>query len=160
MEGRTHIIGGVAAGLGLATVSQFDPVLVTGAAALGAIVPDICHTGSKIGRKLPLLSKTVSMIFGHRTFTHSLLFLGLAAWLMLWLPIHLAIVAGILVGMASHLILDAVTKNGIKLFYPLPITFRIPLYIRTGGAVEQFVAVGLIVLCIYWGLEVFGEGVR
>lgn len=43
--------------------------------AVGALIPDICHTQSKIGRRFPILSKAVSSVFGHRTFTHSLLFL-------------------------------------------------------------------------------------
>lgn len=157
MLAKTHIIGGVAAGLGAATIFPHDPVIMTASAAIGALIPDICHTGSTIGRKLPLLSKIISTIFGHRTFTHSLVFLGLAAWLMFSLPIIPAIIYGILAGMASHLVLDGITKNGIKLLWPLPATIRFPLAIRTGGPMEPVIFAGLVVLSIYWGLGIFNQ---
>lgn len=153
MLAKTHILGGVAAGLGTATITTADPFIITAAAAAGALIPDICHTGSTIGKKLPLLSKVISLMFGHRTFTHSLLFLGLAAWLLIWLPLHIDVMLGIIVGMASHLILDGMTKNGIKLFYPLKTTIRSPIPIRTGGPFEKLFFVALAVLSIYWGAE-------
>ena len=151
MLAKTHILGGVAAGLGTATIYPADPWIITAAAAAGALIPDICHTGSTIGKKLPVLSKIISMVFGHRTFTHSLAFLGLAAWLMSALPLHIDVVLGIIVGMASHLLLDGMTKNGIKLFYPLKTTVRSPIPIRTGGPFEQLFFVALAVVSIYWG---------
>ena len=155
MLAKTHIMGGVAAGLGAATILPHDPIFLTASAALGALIPDICHTGSTIGRKMPLLSSIISTIFGHRTFTHSLVFLGLAAWLMFSLPIFPSISFGILAGMVSHLVLDGMTKNGIKLLWPMKQTFRMPLAIRTGGPMEPIVFAALAVLSIYWGLDVF-----
>ncbi|MEN0648554.1 metal-dependent hydrolase [Caldifermentibacillus hisashii] len=35
------------------------------------MVPDIDHTGSKIGRAVPIIDEMISSVFGHRTFTHS-----------------------------------------------------------------------------------------
>lgn len=153
---KTHVMGGVAAGLGMAVLTPQDPILVTAAAAGGALIPDICHTGSTIGKKLPLLSKVISLIFGHRTFTHSLAFLCLAAWTVYgWLPIHESIADGIIAGMASHLLLDALTKNGIKLFWPLPAKIRAPITVRTGGAAEQIYFLAFTALALYWGTLAF-----
>ncbi|MRX73724.1 metal-dependent hydrolase [Bacillus lacus] len=153
MTGKTHIIGGVAAGAAFVHFFQGDPAAAVSAAALGALIPDICHGGSKIGRKMPLLSKAVNTIFGHRTFTHSLLFLILANMLFTFLISNADIRAGLLAGMASHLLLDACTKNGIKLFYPLSLTVRLPMTMKTGGAGEQLILLLLSLLTIYFGKD-------
>ena len=157
MTGNTHIIGGIAASLAFAQVSNYDPVLLTGAGVIGAIIPDICHGGSKIGRRFRLLSKTINTLFGHRSFTHSLLFLVLMGFLLNTLIDNQSIIAGVLVGMASHYLLDMATKNGIKLLYPLKITVRFPITTRTGGTVEQLVFAVLSVLTVYFGYGVFGN---
>lgn len=154
MTGKTHIIGGIAASLAFAQISNYDPVVLVGAGVFGALLPDICHGGSKIGRMLPIISKIVQAIFGHRSFTHSLLFLFLMAAILNSFVTNESVVAGILVGMASHYVLDMATKNGIKLLYPLKITVRFPLTTRTGGTVEQVVYVALSLLTIYFGYEV------
>lgn len=157
MTGKTHIIGGITASLAFAQTSNYDAVLLVGAGVVGALIPDICHSGSKIGKKLPLLSKIISAIFGHRTFTHSLLFLFLIGILLNSFVANESIIAGILVGMASHYVLDMATKNGIKLLYPLKVTVRFPITTRTGGAVEDVVFAALSLLTVYFGYSVFVE---
>lgn len=155
MTGKTHLVGGVASGMALASVTPYDPTTLVIAGAVGGLLPDICHGGSKIGRKMPILSKIINTIFGHRTFTHSLLFL-LLAWLLLELLIPVdAIKIGVLVGMVSHLILDAATKNGIKLLYPLQITVRLPITTRTGGAVEYIVLAVLTLITVYYAKGIY-----
>ncbi|MER2089425.1 MAG: metal-dependent hydrolase [Sporosarcina sp.] len=156
MTGKTHIVGGIAASLAYAQFTNHDPVIMLGAGVIGALLPDICHGGSKIGRKLPLLSKLINMLFGHRTFTHSLLFLVLiAALLNAFIP-NEAVRAGFMAGMVSHYILDMATKNGIKLLFPLNMTVRFPMTTRTGGAVESVVFSILSLLSFYFGYEAFG----
>ncbi|SER68954.1 metal-dependent hydrolase [Psychrobacillus sp. OK032] len=157
MTGKTHIIGGITASLAFAQVSNYDTVLLVGAGVVGALIPDICHGGSKIGRTLPLLSKIISSIFGHRSFTHSLLFLFLMGILLNSFVTNESIVVGILVGMASHYILDMATKNGIKLLYPIKVTVRFPITTKTGGAVEDVVFAALSLLTVYFGYGVFVE---
>ena len=102
MTGNTHIIGGIAASLALAQVTNYDPVLLVGAGVVGALVPDICQSGSKIGRTFPVVSKIINSLFGHRSFTHSLLFLFLIAALLNSFVTNESVTAGILVGMVSH----------------------------------------------------------
>ena len=157
MTGNTHIIGGLAASLAFAQVSNYEPVLLVGAGVIGAIIPDICHGGSKIGRKFKALSKVINTLFGHRSFTHSLLFLVIMGILLNSFVDNESIVLGILVGMASHYILDMATKNGIKLLYPFKITVRFPITTRTGGKVEYLVFAILSLLTVYFGYGVFGN---
>jgi inner membrane protein len=57
MEGKTHIVGGLAAGalyLNLGGAVGHE-ALFFGSLALGALIPDIDHTGSSIGRKVPFV---------------------------------------------------------------------------------------------------------
>lgn len=140
MTGKTHIVGGIAA---CAAIEQFTGIHGVEAAtfmvagACGAILPDICHAGSKIGRRFPLLARTISLIFGHRTVTHSLLFMVVVgALLFSYASNYPAVRDGILIGMISHLFLDALTVNGIKLLWPSHQRIRLPFYTRTGSVVE------------------------
>lgn len=154
MTGKTHMAGGAAAALAVAGYTSYDPLLLTAAGIFGSLVPDICHGGSKIGRKAPVLSKLINIWFGHRTFTHSLLFLFLVQVILTSLVPYPAVRTGFLAGIASHLLLDAGTKKGIKLFYPLDITFRFPVTIRTGGTFENGILTMLIIIALYFGREI------
>lgn len=154
LTGKTHIMGGIAATAAFAQTSNYDPAIMIIAGALGGMIPDICHGGSKIGKKLPWLSKLINGLFGHRTLTHSILFLIIVnALLLLFIPFE-SIRIGILIGMASHLLLDAATKNGIKLLYPLDITFRLPLTMKTGSALESVVLTALTLIVLYYGKDI------
>lgn len=153
MTGNTHILGGIASSLALVQVTQYDPFVLAGASVFGALLPDICHTGSKIGRTFPIVSKMVNHLFGHRSLTHSLLFLLLMAFVMYKYIPNESITVGILIGMISHYVLDMFTKKGIKLLFPLNIMVRFPITTRTGSKVEHIVAVLLSVLCLYLGFE-------
>ena len=155
MTGKTHIVGGIVASLAYAQFVNHDPLIMLGAGVVGALLPDICHGGSKIGRKLPILSKLINMIFGHRTFTHSLLFLVIVAFLLNTFIPNEAVKAGFLAGMVSHYVLDMATKNGIKLLFPISMTVRFPLTTRTGGKVESVVFSILSLLSFYLGYEAF-----
>ncbi|AOV08143.1 metal-dependent hydrolase [Sporosarcina ureilytica] len=156
MTGKTHILGGIAASLAYAHIANEDPMIMVGAGIVGALLPDICHSGSKLGRKLPLLSKIINTLFGHRTFTHSLLFLVLIASLMNAFFPNDVVKTGILVGMVSHYILDMATRNGIKLFFPLNLTVRFPVTTRTGSKVEGIVFSILTLISFYYGFQVLG----
>ncbi|ANU20341.1 hypothetical protein BBI15_08985 [Planococcus plakortidis] len=155
MTGKTHITGGIAASLAFAQVSHYEPAVLLVGGVIGALLPDICHGSSTIGRKLPFLSKIINGLFGHRTFTHSLLFLLLAVLLFETVGLHEALAAGAIVGMASHLVLDMATKRGVKLLFPLRITVRLPLTTSTGSFVEHLVFAALSVLSVYYGYDLF-----
>ncbi len=156
MTGKTHIIGGLAASLVISQFTNYDPVLLVGAGVVGGLIPDICHSGSKIGRTLPLLSRIVNILFGHRSFTHSLLFLFIVASLLHTYVLNEAVTVGVLAGMVSHYILDMSTRNGIKLLFPFTIRVRFPVTTRTGGKVEDLVLAALSLISVYFGYEAFG----
>lgn len=157
MTGKTHLIGGATASAAYVAITNHpDPISIFGAGLAGAVIPDICHGGSKIGRKFPILSKIINIIFGHRTFTHSLIFLVLAT-LPLWIFLNSAIAIGFLIGVASHLILDAATHSGIELFYPWKEKIRFPITIRTGGIAEYFVFAVLAIGTMYFGMDVLNQ---
>lgn len=153
MTGNTHIIGGITAGLAFAQVSNYDPIVLVGFSVVGALIPDICHSGSKIGRTFRITSKIVNKLFGHRSFTHSLLFLFFMAIVMNTYISNESITAGVLIGMVSHYMLDMATKNGIKLLFPFNITVRFPITTRTGSKVENVVATVLTICSVYLAYE-------
>lgn len=155
MTGKTHLVGGVASALVVASVTSYDPTTLVISGAAGGLLPDICHGGSKIGRKLPVVSKIVNILFGHRTFTHSLLFLMIICILSETFLTNESITFGLLAGMVSHLILDAATKNGIKLLYPATFTVRFPVTTRTGGAIEHIVLAVLTLVTLYYAKDVY-----
>ncbi|MDV2683338.1 metal-dependent hydrolase [Alkalihalophilus lindianensis] len=156
MTGKTHLTGGLALCVAADTfwlTNSATPIYYVAGMA-GALIPDICHIHSKIGRRLPLLSRVISSLFGHRTFTHSLLFLAIWALIFyLFFGDYLMVRDGLMLGMISHILLDATTIRGVRLFYPLNIRFRLPLYIRTGGAIERVIFFGLSIFILFYSIE-------
>jgi len=151
MTGKTHIMAGITATTAIVAITDaYQPEWFIAAGAAGGLLPDICHSGSKIGRRFPGISKVVNSLFGHRTFTHSLLFLALAAFILSKFVSNPSITMGILVGMVTHFILDAFTKQGIKLLYPAKITVRFPFAATTGGKTEGIVLLALTVVTLYY----------
>ncbi|SER33304.1 inner membrane protein [Gracilibacillus ureilyticus] len=153
MTGKTHLMGGIASTVVAAQFTNYDPALFITAGAIGSLIPDICHGGSKIGRKLPMLSKIINKLFGHRTFTHSMLFLVLIGYVLTLITSNESVIFGVILGMVSHLLLDASTKNGIKLLYPSALTFRFPVTAKTGGSAEKVVLILLTLVTIYFGKD-------
>lgn len=150
MIGRTHLAVGIAAGIAvsqeLSTLNM--PLLIT-TSALGSLLPDICHSNSKIGRKFPLVSTFIHFMFGHRTLTHSLFFLLMVTMSVSLITQSTSITIGILIGMATHLILDFLTKAGISLFWPLSIKVRNFWTVKTGGWIDKLIFYCAISYIIY-----------
>ncbi|WP_332693001.1 metal-dependent hydrolase [Halalkalibacter lacteus] len=155
MKGPTHIVGGLAAAtftMNVLSVHIQEPIIFYGAALFGAIIPDICHPRSMIGRTVPLLSNMLSKMFGHRSITHSLFFIFLIYWGLQQLEFRGSndLQLGIIVGVISHIILDLLTPQGTKLFYPIKSNIRIPFYVKTGSILgENSVMAILLVMTIY-----------
>lgn len=157
MQGNTHIVGGITASLAFAQFSNDNPLVLVGAGVIGALLPDICHRGSKIGRTFPIIAKLVNTVFGHRSFTHSLLFLLLVMLILHTLIPYRAISIGVIVGMASHIVLDMCTKKGVKLFFPASVSICFPLTTKTGSKVEGIVLMLLSMLSIYLSYELIAR---
>lgn len=97
------------------------------AAGLGSLLPDADTPKSAIGHIFKP-SAAIERRFGHRQVTHSALFLGLCA--LAALPLLLAswklTYLGLLLGIASHLMLDMANLSGVPLLYPYPGRFVFP----------------------------------
>jgi inner membrane protein len=135
MKGASHLVIGVFAGLTLATVADLKIPLAAGvlvATTIGSLLPDIDHRNARINRYTPPGAGTVvQAVVGHRTWTHSLWFVALLSLLAL-LPIERWLVVALVVGVASHIIADAMTAQGVKLLYPW-LWVRVPLLWRVVG---------------------------
>lgn len=157
MTGKTHIIAGLAVGEAVQyfTGQYTDAPLFLGACVVGAMLPDICHTGSKIGRKLPFISHFIRLLFGHRTVTHSLIFMILIGWALSFITSAPWIHYGLLLGIGSHLLLDAATTRGILLLWPIKLKVRLPFYTHTGGSVEHLFMVVITLATLYMGWNMY-----
>lgn len=84
---------------------------------IGAMLPDADYPFSFIGRLLQPFSFKLHEKFGHRTITHSIIPLLVLA--VIYFATKEILVIYLLIGMASHIILDMFTIQGVKLLYPL-----------------------------------------
>ena len=129
MRLATHAVGGAAFWLVGATLAGRPADLASvAAAAAAALAPEIDDASSLVGKLAGPVSVWLETRWGHRGPTHSLL--GLLAFMALTSPIaifgHWTIWAAVAVGYLSHLLLDAMTLDGILLFWPATYVAVIP----------------------------------
>jgi len=155
----THVSFGTFVYL-LALTALGVPLTLLNAAvtALAATLPDLDTEASVPGRLIPGLSRVIERRFGHRTLTHSALFMGgLAIALTPILLVDPGIYVCIIAGYTSHPILDSMTVNGVHLLYPFspakcvfplertaPHRYRVP----TGSTAERLLCIAFLVACI------------
>jgi len=141
------------------------------AIALSSLLPDVDTAASSIGRLVPVVSLRVERRFGHRTITHSAIFIaGIAIVTLPLSALSPDLYTCIMVGYGSHSFLDTMTVNGVKLFYPFsPAKCVFPLEvnnphryrIRTGGKMDKTLAFIFLLGCVptfiiaYQGYERF-----
>lgn len=144
MRKHTHLA--FAGAVGISTMgwvgipsSVLDLALFGTGLTIGALLPDIDHAGSALGRRIPILPSVLSFVFGHRGLTHSLLFLVLLGLTQPWFPPPFFM--GLMMGTISHLLGDMMTHRGIQLFYPVKNSISFPLSFKTGGVIENVLLV-------------------
>jgi inner membrane protein len=111
----------------------------------GALLADIDHPTSTFGKRVRFISYPLSLIFGHRGITHSLIAIIALTYSAFQISksqiglegSYLYLVIPIIVGYLSHLFADILTPSGVPLLYPNRRRFSIPI-IRN-GAVEFIV---------------------
>lgn len=125
MQGFNHVAGGIAfTGIfaSFTDVNIFERPEYIGASVLFSLLPDIDTTNSWLGRAVYPLAKYISVKFGHRTITHSLIFLiGICLIISIfeYNIYHKSTITKIaFFGILSHDIFDMCTKQGIPFFYP------------------------------------------
>lgn len=109
--------------------------VLTGAAMFGSLLPDIDHPKSFLGSRMKIVSKPAYKLFGHRTITHSLFFIGALTYWLYRSEMPFAAL-GLCSGMLSHIILDLLCLNsGVAFLYPIyprRIYLNIGVYIMRG----------------------------
>jgi len=113
-----------------------------GLGLLFSVLPDIDYPKSWLGRLFPF-SKQLNSKIGHRTVTHSALFIGLS---------YIADPAAFL-GAASHVLLDLLTPSGVQLLWPKNTSYVIlggP--IRTGSRTEKSICLVLLAVSVWLAL--------
>ncbi|MBR9699290.1 metal-dependent hydrolase [Candidatus Woesearchaeota archaeon] len=144
----THLVFSILIGIvSLRYFSFQSNILFFASLILFTAFVDIDEPKSKAGKKIGMLSSFLKLIFGHRTFFHSIWFV-LAGYILLSFLPYQEVAFGFLFGTASHLILDALTKKGIRPFWPLG--FKAKGFVKTGGILEKIffflIVVGIILL--------------
>ncbi|ADQ41563.1 membrane-bound metal-dependent hydrolase [Caldicellulosiruptor acetigenus I77R1B] len=147
MRGYTHLAFALAVASSIETLQHRNIItLPVAVAGISALMPDIDHPDSMIGRKVKPVSWFINKLPGHRTITHSLDFaVGLCPVVLLssnfsywaWM---------FALGYVSHLLLDSLTLNGIKLSIfrqDSTIGFRL---VRTGGVVDTAIFIACLLI--------------
>lgn len=132
MTGKTHLVAGIATSL-LLNVTAPETALI----AFGSILPDIDHSGSRLGHMV----KPISSLLKHRGFTHSFLFCLICSIINPFIGI----------GVLTHIILDFLNPKGEQLFWPFGKNIKLPLFSRfmkTGKKLEYFFLTLMIIACI------------
>lgn len=138
MNFKTHLAFGILCGLlAFPFVKGIPWSLYFCIVAIGALLPDIDHPDSKLGKKLGFISKMANALGGHRGITHSI-------FLLAGLPLAIGYFFGtaygiaLFIGYASHLIMDSLNPKGVNYLHPIT-TLRMHGFIQTGSAGEWVV---------------------
>lgn len=112
---------------------------------IGSLLPDLDTYQSKLGRRFPFLLISIPMyfIFGHRTITHSLLFVVLVGISSLSVVTYfdwsILFSIGLTLGVLSHVIGDFVFEGGVPLLYPNKQRYKPLMTLKTKGIGEKMV---------------------
>jgi inner membrane protein len=145
---RTHIAFSVLVGLiSLKFFNVENYFLYFVFVILSSMIVDIDIPKSKVGSKIKPVSWLIERLLGHRGIFHSIypvIFFYILFFYVVKMPlIGLAVVIGYL----SHIFIDLFNKEGITLLPPFKISF-VSGFIKTGGIVEYFIFISLVVIDI------------
>lgn len=150
--GITHALVGAFIGTGFMSYFGFDLSLFF-FAVFGSLFADIDMPSSTLGRYV----KPIGWLARHRGFFHSLLALVMFTILfhILFQSLEIANTLYVLVfalGYASHLVLDAITKEGIEPFWPQK--FRIRGKRKVGSVLEWCATSILFCLLVFYYVRI------
>lgn len=166
-----HVSGPPLIGAGTVSLNLvIDKALFFLMVGIGALLPDIDNARSTMGRKLGWISKEIQHAFGHRTLFHSILGLFAGSLLALGLQAlisyllltrgytiparvigdsHIVFIA-VLFGCVMHIVADALTIEGVPLFWPVKKYYGFPpnrhWRFKTGTWPEQVIVWGFMLL--------------
>jgi inner membrane protein len=148
---KSHVVLGLAAWVAAAPalhLARFDPAYL-GLAVVGSLLPDMDHPKSWVGRRTRPVSTAIASALGHRGITHSAIAVVALVTVLSYAGYRRGAVAALAVGYLSHLAADLLTPQGLRLAWPLPGTWALPLC-RTGSAREGLVVFALVCLVAWW----------
>ncbi|MEG1929484.1 MAG: metal-dependent hydrolase [Niameybacter sp.] len=121
MDYTSHTKGGIAIGVGAICLSVkvgLEPGIlpIMAGSVIGSLLPDIDHPKSFLGRWVRPISNILYGTVGHRTFTHSFLFIALIGFLVSHFDLWLGV--GVAAGVFSHILLDMTSRAGVAFLYP------------------------------------------
>lgn len=155
--GYTHAAAGAIVGAAVGQIAGL-PGFGASIGALAAVLPDVDHPGSVIGRRLRPASVLLEVTAGHRTITHTVWFclgVGILAGfagrmfhcsfgqIFNSAPTWLWFCAAIS-GAMSHLLLDGLTHSGVEPFSPV-LSLSLRGTVRTGGILELPITAVLLI---------------
>lgn len=171
MKAPAHITGGIfftGFFASLWNINIFSSILYFAAVLIGSVLPDIDHTQSALGKFFYPLAKWINRRFGHRTITHSLIFListlitSLLTENFLNTGNHnLSVI--LFFSVLSHFLLDMITLQGIPLFYPFRrnpcvIPGNPEMRIETGNRRAEVAAFLIFSVLIFTAYDMFANG--
>jgi inner membrane protein len=158
MMKRSHALIGAAAGVALADAIGASMVAGGIVASLAALLPDVDHPHSAVGRLLPRWWHRLTP--GHRGPTHSLAWcaaLGLVVYAAnsaaAGEPARPLLALAVLAGALSHVLADGLTVAGVPLWWPLRRRRSVFLGVfafPTRSWVEALVVTGVVAGVGYW----------
>lgn len=147
MIARTHLAFGLLAALLIHPSIGGNFWIFAIIVLIGSLLPDIDHPGSTLGSRIKPVSTFISATFGHRGFFHSLyipIALAIGVWFFGWS----SWIMPLAIGYTSHLLGDAVTKQGLNLLHPLS-TLRVQGFFETGSATEHVLCLVFMISSVY-----------
>ncbi len=170
MTTPNHLTGGIVfTGLfcSFFSVNIFANPIFVSVTLIGSIIPDIDHTKSLIGKAFYPIAKYLSVNYGHRTITHSLLFLVGICLISVFIEKNFredfSISTILFFSVFSHLLFDMVTLQGIPLFYPF---YKNPcvlpanpeMRIRSGNIRQEGVILFIFCFLTFFMQDLFANG--
>jgi membrane-bound metal-dependent hydrolase YbcI (DUF457 family) len=170
MTTPNHLTGGIVfTGLfcSFFSVNIFANPIFVSVTLIGSIIPDIDHTKSVIGKAFYPVAKYLSVNYGHRTITHSLLFLIGICTISVFIENNFredfSISTILFFSVFSHLLFDMVTLQGIPLFYPF---YKNPcvlpanpeMRIRSGNIRQEGVILFIFCFLTFFMQDLFKNG--
>lgn len=153
MMAKSHVVVGLAGWIAAAPVLHLPTLAPTyiGLVVVGALLPDIDHPKSWIGRRARPISTTIAATLGHRGITHSAAAVVVGTALLVWLGHRRGAVSALAVGYLSHLAADMLTPQGLPLTWPFRRNWGFPLC-RTGSITEPVIVAALACAIICWAM--------
>ena len=147
---KTHLAFSLLVSLLTFKYFGLNPYIFILICTIAGTLPDIDHPKSKV--RIPIISNIINFFFGHRKLFHSIFFIIIVALIIksIFPGYHIPFEIGYL----SHIILDALTKQGINFIYPIR-QLTVKGFIKTNSFLEKVLFFVLILLNIATLIYIF-----